>query len=338
MQELKMSKLATDIGSGNLKAVKGLSEKTGDSKIIHSIVTPYPEEEIFQLDKNQYIAFGGKKYLVGDDAFYYGDPAKRFETVSDDWHGTEQWFALLYSAIAEMFEPSVSHIHLGTGLPQKLFSKKKEELRSKLDTRHKFTVNGKKYNVTIKAEIVPQASGALLYCAYLDESILDERVGVIDFGTHTTGLSIIEEGRFIEHKSTGIAKGANILYQYISKRLKSEIGLLPDMAKMPGIVKTGKIKVRREDVDVTHIVQDCAQQLYEEMIPEINDAWGNTAEYNNIDDMRVLVSGGAGPVFYNAVKKHISHAEQTSEEGRSESVFDVSKGIFAYIDSMDSED
>ncbi len=327
--------LSADIGSGFTKATVSLNE--ADLISFQSLVTGRPKESIFGLEQSDGVFFDGKSFLTGSNAKHFGDPSDRLDTINDEWHGTDKWLALLYQAISQTFDEDVKEINLITGLPQKIYSLKNEELKTQLTRQHEFSVDGVDYDVNIKAFVMPQAAGALIYSSYEDESLLEEEVGVLDFGTNTTGLSVLDAGDFVGRKSDGISVGANELYKAVALHLKSEHGYIPDTADLPKIVRAKAFRFQRENIDITKIVDDSAKLVFQDVMILVNEIWKNKAT-----DIRVFVTGGAGDLFYEAVVDSIPHAERAgfstdenepSAEGKGSAFYDVAKGMFTYLDA-----
>lgn len=315
---------SADIGSGFTKAVSSLNEE--DILSIQSIVTTKPEDDIFGLDEKDGVFFDGKKFLTGEKAKNFGDPTDRLNTINDDWHGTDRWVALLYQIIALSFDEDIKELQIITGLPQKIYSEKRVDLEKTLSRSHSFSVDGIDYKINIQIIIIPQAAGALIYNSYEDPSLLKEEIGVLDFGTHTTGLTVLDNGLFVGRKSSGISVGANELYKSVALHLKKNYAYIPDSANLAKIVRDKSFKFQREQIDISGIIEDSAMLVFQDVMVLINSIWNN-----NASDLRVFVTGGAGDIFYDSVKSAIPHAERSIASKDGSTFYDVAKGMFTYL-------
>lgn len=319
-----MNLIAIDVGSGFTKVAKGLGE--GARFAIPSIVTPYPEKEVWGLNEDDFIEFNGEKFLTDMSAQNFGMPMKRFDTTNETWHGESWWKALLYKAIAMSFTPKEINgqvLNLATGLPQRIFPERRASLSKILSGEHKFNHGMNEYQFTINPIIIPQAAGALIFNAYKDPDLFDHMVGVIDIGTYTTGLSVIDSLAPVEHRCTGVARGMSDIYKGLADTLKKEYVYSTDPAKMPGIVKSGKALIAGETVDVSSHISDVAKQVSAGIMEKINEVWGNAF------DMRVFVTGGGADTFYQSLKEHIPHIK-VSLSG--EPFYDVVLGMYSYAE------
>lgn len=318
-----MKLIAIDVGSGFVKSATGFKEK--ERKAIPSIVTPFPEKNVFGMSEDEYIQLStGEKYLTGVTAQNFGQPIKRFDTTNEDWHGQEWWKALLYKAISLNYLPSEINgetIHLATGIPQKIFSENRDELGSILNGEHKFSHGMNEYSFNIEATIIPQAAGALIFNANQDTDLLNRMVGIIDIGTFTTGLSVIDCLVPVEHKSTGCSKGMTDIYKGLSETLKREYSFSTDMAKMPGIVKNKSVVIMGDEIDISNEVNDIAREVSKSIIEKVNESWGNAY------DMSVFITGGGSETFYEALKEKIPHLKHSTS---GEPFYDVVLGMLSY--------
>lgn len=332
--------LAADIGSGFCKIA--FSMESDGQLSYQSVVTEKPETEEFGLEAHQGVFFNGKKFLVDKLAKNFGDPAKRLDTLNDTWHGSDEWLALLYQGISQSFDEDIKEIELITGIPQRIFSPNAEmkamielsgELMPKdkmlkiLNRKHVFIVDGVEYEVMINATVIPQAAAALIYNSYKDNSLLQEEVGVIDFGTNTTGLSVLDGGIPVGRKSGGVSIGADKLYKMVAQHLKQEYSYVPDSTKLPEIIRKKSFFLSGETISIEEHVNECAGLIFQDVMKLIEKLWDNKAS-----DFRVYVTGGAGDLFINAVRKEIPHAEYSLGANESTTAFfDVAKGMFGYL-------
>jgi len=327
---VKRKIFSADIGSGFTKTAKGLAEE--DQVSFPSIVTPFPTDIQFELPKGQFITLSsGEKFLTGDTSRKYGRPNDRYETTNDSWHGETFWKILLYQAIANNFKPdeiNETEITVGIGLPQKIFSDKKEKVQEILDCKHQFNHGDDSYSFSIKSVVAPQAAAALIYNGYEDSSLIDGYVGVIEVGTHTTGMSAFDDFVPVTHESDGVSIGMCSVYAALSETLKSKYGYTTDLARMPAIVKERRTLIAGEQVDLGEDIDSVADRVSKDIIPAIKKIWGQAK------DKRLLITGGGMSTFFAALKEEYPHLKSSTTN---DPFFDVALGLYSYAKSK-SED
>lgn len=320
---------AVDIGSGFTKYARGGEKAAITSNSFPSIVTPSPDREtVFAMSENGFISFDGEELLTGEVAQRSGNPSKRLDTINEDWHGEKGWLALLYQAIANSFEPDEFTnnpvLQVATGLPQKIFGTHRKKLEERLARLHTFQSGSKTYELNIVPTIVPQAAGALIYCSLKDTSLLDSLVGIIDVGTFTTGLSVLDCGGFVEHKSTGAHAGMNDVFNELVQVLKEKHEYITDRAKMPEIAVAGSAMIKGVKIDLSESIKESALKPSRVILEKVNQTWGNG------NDMQIFLTGGGSSAFLEHLQKEIPHIQLTRSV---EPQYDVVLGMYSYIKS-----
>lgn len=320
--------ISIDVGSGFTKATNSLSKE--DAIFFASVVTPFPSEDVFGLDENSpYIKFDNKKFLTGELAKHFSKPSKRTDTTNENWHGEDGWFALFYQAIASFYDPediNGTTLNVVTGIPQKLFSDKKAMLLRLLlkEGGHQFISNEKEYDFNINATVIPQAAGALIFNSYTDNSLIEEMIGVIDVGTYTTGLSVIDSGFPVSHKSTGENIGMSDVYTSLEKILIKKYAFTLDLTKYPKIVKDKTAFIQGKKTSIENEIKEAVSLCSDAILKKIESTWGNGK------DMQIFITGGGASHFYEDIKNQIPHLKMSLSD---DTFFDVCLGMYAYQES-----
>ena len=314
----KEQKIAIDVGSGFTQYTDGAKDGS-----LPSIVVPMPETVGFGANQiKDVITIGGQTYLVGQDAYSYGDPDDRADTLSEDWAGSIPWQALFFSSVAKLVSNPNASLKVVTGLPQRLYVNKKDGLTRFLDQTHEFDVNGKQFKVTITSKVIPQAASALFLEARSNQSVLQDSVGIIDIGTFTTGFTVMENGAYISHKSNGCSIGMSQLIKAFKTWLVREKGFSIDETKIPKILMEKKFRFRGEMFEVAKEIDQLAITVAQPMLDTINANWKGAG------DLIVYVAGGGAPYFMHAIKTIIPHAQVMDD-----AFFAVVKGMHCYLES-----
>lgn len=308
--------LSIDVGSG-------FTQYTDGGKIegaFPSVVCNVPERLGFGADNAEIVEMEGFRYLVGEDAMAYGDPQTRANTLHDDWAGSGPWMALLVAALGRLEVKTGETIHLVTGLPQALYTERRDSLKAFLAGDKTFSIRGKKITIKILPEICPQATGALLYQASQDQSMLLGSVGVIDVGTYTTGYSVIDNTRFISSQSGGCPVGVSQLCSALQDHLSRDLGYNVDPAKLPKILLERSIRHRGEKIEVGEHIDRLALTVARPMLEKIHKAWQGGSSY------LIFVAGGGAPFFSEAIKTVTPHAKVMSD-----SFYAVVRGMHCFL-------
>lgn len=319
--------LAIDIGSGFTKWIGEGCENAARAQSMRSIVVPGRAVEEVGAPPSRPVRFTPSatdenrgatnaepiEFLVGDAAYDYGTPQQRTNTLMAGWAASPAWFALLYFALADVLGNSSEPVRarIATGLPQARYLLMRKTLEDRLRGEHRFEVAGHRYEVVIEPHVLPQATAALIHLAGLDESIMRDAVGLVDIGTYTTDIVVIEDGRIIRRRSGGCEAGVSHLIAEIIEYLRSHYGVAADPAQIPRAMVLGEIRIRGERIPLDETISGLAQQASTGLLEGLARVWPDAAA-----DLRVIVVGGGAPFFIDAVRTRIQHATLLGEVKR----------------------
>lgn len=312
-------KVAADIGSGFTKFTDGKTENN-----IPSLTAPYINTGEFGIRDDEVISFKDKSFLTGKSAYLYASNNKdRLSTLSHEWPGSEGWLSLIYRVIGELGIKK-GEIDFITGLPQKIYATKREEMLNILKGEHKFTFKGVEHTVTLFPSVIPQASATLFYLASLDNSIVREHVGCIDIGTYTTGVSVIDEMNFIHRQGGGVELGMSEIYKTIQMILKGK-DVNIDESKYAAITKDRKYKKHNVEHSIADEISQSAETICAMMMEDkdMKDKWPQ------LNDIRVFLTGGGAEVFYDSFKRRFPYIELMDN-----SFYAVVNGMHIYLTNI----
>jgi PRTRC genetic system protein D len=307
--------VSVDVGSGFTQFTDGATEGS-----FPSLVCVAPSEMGFGSEGAEIVNVDGANYLIGKSAKAFGDPADRADTLHDDWAGSTAWKAALYGSLARLGVKSGENIHVVTGLPQALYSRKKDELIRIVGGEKEFLVNNEPFKINIDLKVIPQASGAIFYQATKEETVLQDSVGVIDIGTYTTGFSVIEEGMPIAYRCGGCSVGVSQLAKALQASLVTELNLKLDIAKMATLLVEKEVRYRGTPVDLTDMIARQALLVARPLLEKVSKLWDGGGE------LTIYIAGGGAEYFADAIKTVLPHATVMPD-----SFYAVVRGMHAWL-------
>ena len=230
----------------------------------------------------------GTTYLVGPKVpLVTRDVA---DSLTDEWAGSDPWLALLYAAVYDAgLLPSKDPISVAIGVPQALYRAVNKGLVERLSGVHRFSVYGVEYLLDMKVGVYPQASAAM---AAVDELSDSEIVGLIDVGTYTTGLSVMQlvSGEpVINHTMCGgISRGTSVLARHVQSYLDTHHQTRMDLDRVYPLLDRRVVKIKGREIDLRHAVDSACLSLSSEIEEAADRVFRGGSEMEVI----ALVGGG----------------------------------------------
>jgi PRTRC genetic system protein D len=317
-----MERIAIDVGSGVTKICS-------DQRRTHfPSLSGVPEEGGFELKEapGANVAFGRKKYVVGERASKLVHPDKLANTRDDRWFETDAYMALLYAAMAKSLPDEYNgKVALCTGLPQALYIGCKADLVKRLARKHQFTVEGKKYTVHIRVDdlqVMPQVMGLFLSRLALDKSLQVQTVGLIDVGTYTSDWTIVSDCSTEHWAAGGIAVGVADVILTLSNYMKRDFNMHCTEAAMTRALRTRKILVGDHEVDLTGRIDQAVMGCAKKMVDEVNKQWRGGK------DTPIIVGGGGAALFAPQIGLSFPHARVIEDR---EPIYSIVDGYYTYM-------
>lgn len=315
---------AIDIGSGYVKAI---SSNDRDPVSFLSQVGVVPDGTLNQygMEDIKTVDYLGKTWVTGADAGRILPEHKQANTLDFGWSGSDGWMVLMLRALANMGIVSGSH-RLVVGVPQRIYSEKRNEIIAKIVGRHVATIDGHPFDVTIvdgSPTVMPQAAAALYRLLEQDSALYGHMLGSVDVGTYTTGFAVMEGSNFIPYLSGGVEIGMSSVAKVLGGLIHEKYGAHPTMVNLMRAVSERQMYLNGAVVDLSKSVEDAAEEVVGPLVTQLRGLWEKQAA-----SMIVAVVGGGAPLFKEAIKRAFPYADAPpAEKGR----FYPVMGMFAAL-------
>lgn len=297
-----------DIGYRAIKIVSNVSNH-GTTNVIkqHLIqsVIGSPDVSTFSISnqKATTVTVDGKQWLIGQ----YADEQSRFSSRGQetrDWIHSEIYDVLIKTAIGWISTQTKDNkITIVTGLPVAYHSQDRDILKEQFMKVHTGKYCGNPFEINVlDCRVIPQPYGTLFSEVYDDIGIpinekaylLNNKVAILDIGSHTTNMQMVLRGDSLSKNSTSIAIGGWKLVQSVRERL---IQLMPDLNPTDhqiaeALSGTISLQYYGEEIDIHSIAKPFAEQIAETITAAIGNTWGSAA-----DVIEILVTGGGAYII-----------------------------------------
>lgn len=329
--------VAIDIGSGLTKFSDGSKHDS-----FPSIVGSYDNQNDFSYDIKPYheIKTDGKTWLTGPVAASYIKEGHRSVTTKATWCEDRAQIILFYSVFAKLHPDGyVGTVSVVTGLPIARFATLQHTHKKMFVGTHSFSTSKAKYELTIdenSIDVLPQAIGLHFSNIANNRDIKwgEHIVGYVDPGSHTTGWACVDNGAYMNVKSSGEDVGLIKLAKAMKPILEEQYAWFPDDNELLASLRKGVVMMhgdKPETIDLREVAQICVPKVYAKVFDSIEEYWGNARS------MHVLVSSGGGHYILDHLKKRFAHAtllhkpkRGKEKEAFSDAVFDVVDGYAIY--------
>lgn len=312
--------ISIDVGSGFTKFVS-----FKDEGFLPSIVAPCPQSLSFGSEGAKIVQIGNSRFLIGNDAQSFAKSEDDFfETLTYDWPGSQAWLALIYAVVATsgVVNGKKEAVRIVTGLPQGIYLTKKQEILDMLKGAHAFLYMDKEFEVVFDPMVIPQAA-APFTCIGDVEDAYEFGVGIIDVGTYTTGLSVIENRNFIERKSASYPIGVSQLVKEIQAYAKNQYNLHLSAHKATSALQKKMIRYKGENIDISEKVKSITMSVASEMLEGIKEKWPGQGF-----DLDVFIAGGGALFFEEAIQTVVPHARVMDDPFLS-----VARGMLYFLEA-----
>ncbi|NNM65067.1 MAG: ParM/StbA family protein [Burkholderiales bacterium] len=328
MSELKV---AVDVGSGMTKIADGELRL-----MVPSVVGAFSENyrgflanpEVLEVRASRLVRNG--RYIFGKQAEALIPPDQRAATLSSDWPGSDAWGALLLAAVTRVCPDGfVGQVDLATGVPQALYSTRRDDIAARIDGVHEFQLGSARYEIHVRPQVLPQAAAAIL----ADDGLarLVGAHGVIDPGTFTTGMAVVcrrsEQEEFAVQYwrcggiEVGVSRMVGILSEEISRRFGGQME--------PGILHTAlrerRLSIRGEVLDISEMVDYATSTVAAQIVESVSKLWPNGA----MDLDSISIVGGGAALLAHPIQQAFKQASVAPE-----AQWSVVNGLHRYLASL----
>jgi plasmid segregation protein ParM len=299
--------VSLDHGNGWVKA-RGNKKKIVRPSYIGELAkvgTSYSDVEDLRLEEYTSGEYKGETYVWGDDIKNVNES---IPTYSQNNRYTNKFYQLvslfaIYEALGtgKKFE----NVLVVTGVPSnEKGSEAESELIEGLVGTH--FINGKRISI-VEVVVLPQPLGTVM-SLYLDDEgfIADSKfqnslVGVIDVGTGTSDLDIIQNLRRLDEYES-VPFGMMDIYKNIAKHLKSQGVRNVDIPKVEEGWSLGVYKQsERNVVSFSEYKKKAVEDVFKQLEAKINIVWKDLKRFD-----RLIITGGGAKIFEKSFDKYIN--------------------------------
>ena len=314
--------IGLDIGRSTVKAVTRSRNGNGSHKLVFPAIVANAFEISTEAEQKrtaiETVSINNKNYFFGDTAAIQ-TTSDIDSGLRDDWILTDEHKALFLGAIQRLKHEGLERSEealVVVGLPGKLFSNQKTQLRESLKSVFPKGV----------VLVMPQPLGPFQTMVFNSNGTESEELdksgdswGVIEIGHYTTDFCRIVSGRVVE-SGFGSCQGMSIAAKNLQKILGTkDINITLNAASKAFIEK--RIKNFGEWIDVNDEIEEAVQPLRDEILVKAQSIFGDGVR--EMDG--VLIAGGGAPLIFDAIKTKWRHARLCDD-----SRFAVAEGFARY--------
>ncbi|WP_445506747.1 ParM/StbA family protein [Niallia sp. 03190] len=247
-----------------------------------------------------------------------------------DRYKQERYKQLTKFALAAAVNGNADDILVVTGVPSsEKETKKEEDLKKAIEGTHVVIVNGEERIIKVKqVSILAQPIGTVL-SQYLDKDGLvnneeyeNSIVGVIDIGSGTTDIDIVEDLRR-QGSTPSLPEGISDVYQDIADFIKREnpnLNITRQVVEANFQDGTYQASKRMSIIDFSDAKKKAINKLANKIIQHVAQSWKTWDQFDEI-----IVTGGGATPLKEELSKLISDVKivENSQEANA-------KGFFRY--------
>lgn len=310
-----MEKIAVDVGSGMTK----LRKAGGKPLYFPSVVGGFTDTQrgflvdpmVFESKSSRLVRPG--RYVFGNQAETLTPPDQRANALSSDWSGSDAWGVLLLVSIAVLFpEGLTGDVELVTGVPQAIYSARRDDVMARMDGVHDFSVGNAQFSVRINPQVLPQAAAAVLAADDLGATVGAR--GVIDVGTFTTGMAVVSRKSKSDAYSVqywrcgGIEVGVSKVVGMISDAVTREFGGKQEDSAIHSSIETKKMFIRGKEVDIQKLVDHAINTVSSQIVESVSRLW----PHGGMDLVAIDLVGGGATLVERQIKEAFPQARMSS--------------------------
>lgn len=194
---------------------------------------------------------------------------------------------------------------LVTGLPVSWYKQDHDALEHALTGHHEIAVDGEVITFDIDAvRVVPQPFGTFFSQIVSDAGSLTDgklakgKVAIFDVGGHTTDLALSDSLEFIEKASGSIPVASGAYYDFLGRAISERYRLDLDAPGIEDAARTGEVTLWGKSVRLSDEMIDAAlDSVTPDIVEFAKNKWNGDAK----TFAAILVSGGAGALFYDRI-------------------------------------
>lgn len=310
--------VSVDVGSGYTKW------RAQDRRGLFPSSVGALDKDRFHLNGTaQTVRMAEGRFAVAEYAEAHIEPSKRGNTLTREWPFSQEWMALLFSAIAQAAPKGYKgDVFLATGLPTAVHGEDAPKLKAHLIGNHKFGTESGEYSINFRADrlwVIPQVMGVFLNALNSQPALANSRVGVIDPGTLTTGYAIVDNLNFRSIDSGGDTVGVSRVIALLQHYLADCYGMSCTPERVRTLLADRELVYRDKRISIGTIIDDFASDVMFPLIQRIDAHWSGAR------DIPIILGGGGAKVFANAFRRIWPHIKVPASD--SLTIYDVVDGF-----------
>ncbi|MDH3226172.1 MAG: ParM/StbA family protein [Thermoleophilia bacterium] len=309
-----MQVIGVDLGFGFTKATDGdrsvifksvigeaTSQQFSGSLLRSAETTPEPSASTEQGTEHIHLE-------LDSGEFFFGELAERQSNVRSftlDQGRFLQDAALPFALAASHALGSLGGpLKMVVGLPISDFDDKHAELERMLLGSHSVTAvdasNARHRGTAVieDVKVIPEPFGSIYNMILNDrgdianQSLTEEKVGLIDIGFHTVDFTVSDRTSFLERASRSSEAGIARAFSVIAAKLREKSDVNLAIYRLYDAVQSGRIRIRGNAYDLGKLTEHVFNQLSSEIATQANELWADEWDMD-----RIVISGGGGTVL-----------------------------------------
>lgn len=226
-------------------------------------------------------------------------------------------------ALAALAMLNVTDAYIVTGLPV-LWLDDARKLRRSLRGQHQFIWGKEAKTITVHdVKIRPQPFGGFYSyvlhpsgAACIPEDYIMETWGLLDIGWNTTDISALEELEIKDFLCGGALYGVRDIIDLVGDVISREHGLNLTPHELEKIIAKKSITISGRPYDLTKTIASATSNISNQIITTATGTWKNAGKLIN----NILIFGGGGALFSQALKQVFKHAFTLSRPGQANAI------------------
>jgi len=295
--------IGLDIGYGWTKVTAG-RELVSFPSIIGPAVTIRYHNDLIRNGRGHALALDGSEWFTGDLAALQSP-----FTISP--RARERADTVLRVLALDALERlgARNEVRMVTGLPVSWYEDR-GQLSDCLIGEHVYQIDGEPHRLIVSdVAVVPQPFGSFFRVVLNTEGMLinnelaQGRVGIVDIGTHTTDLVLVDELRYIEPGSGSVDVAMARALELIGRAIEDVHALALEIHQVDTALRKGYVTVCGERKDIGDLARPHLAAVAQKVLDKTTTLWGDGRDLS-----AVIVTGGGAYAMGEHVKARYPHA------------------------------
>ncbi len=307
----KTDVLGIDVGFGFTKA------SNGNEFVMFKSILGETTDIQFRSDIGDNSFSNSIHVTINDQSYFVGDFAEQQSNVRqftlDQDRLINEFLKTLVLTVAGRFSEQEMPINIVSGLPVGYFKQNNKRFSQILLGHHNISYHKSDGSAVIKKVFVnkirmmPQPLGSFFNLLMdnngkiVNRDLTNQKVGIVDIGFRTTDFTIFDKLRYVERGSSTIDGGISKCFSIIATKLREKSGIAVELYRLYDAVKTGSIKMKGQEYDISKIRDQVYAQSAEIIGGDIDRLWNEDWDIDTI-----VLTGGGSQVLARYLKPLVS--------------------------------